>query len=142
MDDTIRKLRNVYSVQRGHARYRGIPFVLTFDEWKAIWEESGHLSERGRNRDQYVMARIGDRGPYAVGNVKIITFVENVSEQVFSPETREKLAAVNRGKVLSAETKAKVSAAQKAIVGRIFSEEHKARMSASARRRWAERRAR
>ena len=71
------KLRNAYCFHRNSARQRGIDFKLTFDEWLDFWKQSGHLHERGRKKDQYVMARHNDLGPYAVGNVSIITGTEN-----------------------------------------------------------------
>lgn len=75
-----RRLREAFWNKRSDANFRGIEFLLTFEEWLEIWEASGHLHERGRKRGQYVMARYGDKGPYAVGNVKIITAGENVAE--------------------------------------------------------------
>jgi hypothetical protein len=66
--------------QRGDAAKRGILFLLTFEEWWEIWQKSGHWHERGSGLGQYVMARFGDIGPYAVGNVKIITNKQNTAE--------------------------------------------------------------
>src|SRR5258706_316159 len=59
---------------------RRIPMLLTFDEWFGYWLASGHMEEYGRCRGQYVMARRGDRGPYDVGNVSVVTAEENVRE--------------------------------------------------------------
>ena len=69
-----------YAMQKARAKQRGIPFLLTYDEWLAIWKASGHLHERGRGREKWVMARLGDAGSYSVNNVKIIPFAENSSE--------------------------------------------------------------
>jgi hypothetical protein len=66
-----------FGTQRKHSRHRGIQFLFTFQEWMTIWEQSGRWHERGRGREEYCMARFGDTGPYAVGNVKIITNYEN-----------------------------------------------------------------
>jgi len=74
-------LKRAFWKQKWHAKRRDIVFSLTFDEWLAIWTASGHLYDRGRRKDQYVMARIADRGAYAVGNVVIITASENCIEQ-------------------------------------------------------------
>ena len=73
-------LRRRYSMQKSGARVRGIEFRLSYEQWLAIWTESGHLDERGRGPAKYCMARCGDRGAYEVGNVKIITLIENVAE--------------------------------------------------------------
>jgi hypothetical protein len=43
-----------------------------------VWLESGHWEERGSGPDQYVMHRVGDRGPYKVGNVFIDTNARNM----------------------------------------------------------------
>jgi hypothetical protein len=71
----------LYDKFMGHkynAEGNGVRFELTFDEWLQIWTDSGFLDQRGQGK--YVMARLGDKGPYAVGNVKIITAAENVRE--------------------------------------------------------------
>lgn len=73
-------LKKRFREQRHSSEQRGIAFLLTFDEWITVWTESGHLHERGKAPGQYVMARYGDCGPYAVGNVKIITMKANIQE--------------------------------------------------------------
>jgi hypothetical protein len=65
-----------YYAQRHSAAWRGIEWALSFPEWMEIWEQSGHFHERGRGSG-YVMARIGDCGPYAVGNVEVISGRQN-----------------------------------------------------------------
>jgi hypothetical protein len=73
-------LKGRFAGQKWEAKRRKIPFLLTWDEWITIWLASGHLFERGPHSNEYVMARFGDKGPYAVGNVKIITAAQNLSE--------------------------------------------------------------
>src|ERR1035437_8016006 len=77
---TREPLRRAFHYQRKKARKRGIRFLLTFAEWLKIWQDSGRLRERGRCRGEDVMSRPGDRGPYAVGNVKIVTVEANIIE--------------------------------------------------------------
>jgi hypothetical protein len=60
------------------AARRGIGWELTFEQWWALWEESGHWLERGKGQG-YCMCRNGDVGPYAVGNVSIALSRENSS---------------------------------------------------------------
>jgi hypothetical protein len=118
------------------ARQRGIEFLLTMEEWVTIWRESGHLHERGRGRGKYVMARYGDQGPYAVGNVKIITHSENCSEGMRGNKSR-------LGKLHTAETKAKISAKCRITnrgrvpwnKGRPHSDIHRAKLSAAQKLR-------
>lgn len=80
-DDLRTTPRWKFLLQQRQAKARGIVFLLTFDEWWEIWEQSGHWENRGKKSGQYVMARFGDVGPYAVGNVRITTCNENASEQ-------------------------------------------------------------
>lgn len=73
--------RRAYNQQRENAIYhRQIEWRLTFDQWRKIWDESGRWSERGRGADKFCMCRIGDVGPYAIGNVFISTNGENVRD--------------------------------------------------------------
>ena len=76
-----------YQRQKYHAKLRGMPFMLTFQEWCAIWHDSGKFAERGCRKGQYVMARFCDKGGYESGNVRIITCGENTSEgHKFNPQ--------------------------------------------------------
>ena len=63
--------------QRRNAAKREIEWNLSLGEWWNIWKESGKWNARGRHVGQYVMARKGDTGPYAIGNVEIITASQN-----------------------------------------------------------------
>jgi hypothetical protein len=107
---TLARWRAKWSTQRSDAKRRGILFLLTFEEWFGIWKESGRLAQRGHGVGRYVMARFGDRGPYAVGNVRIILFEENAREYRPTLNTKVKIGAAHAGKIVSAETRAKLSA--------------------------------
>lgn len=74
------KNRSIWYTQKAHARRRRIPFLLTFEEWWDIWQQSGHWEERGRKMGQYVMSRPNDKGAYEIGNVRIITTEQNLRE--------------------------------------------------------------
>jgi hypothetical protein len=111
------KQRDAYGQQKRKSIRRNIPFMLTLDEWLAIWLTSGHWPQRGRRRGQYHMARKGDVGPYAVGNVDIITGDQNRSEAMkgrkLPPRTAEhrrnlSLARAGKGHPISDETKRKM----------------------------------
>jgi hypothetical protein len=94
--------RTQYNRHRVRAKKRGIPFELTFWEWFGIWLDSGYARERGIRYDQYVMARHGDEGAYAIDNVRICTTQENHYELWSRPrdEVRAKMskAAKKQGK--------------------------------------------
>lgn len=70
-----------YTKHKINARRRGVEFKLTFEEWWDIWQKSGHWDKRGNRKGCYVMSRLRDEGPYAVGNVFIATFSSNVCDR-------------------------------------------------------------
>lgn len=73
-------LTSAFKNQKNAARHRKIDWDLTFPEWIRIWEESGHIEERGFGSGKYVMSRICDIGSYSKDNVRIITHNENSKE--------------------------------------------------------------
>jgi hypothetical protein len=115
-------------------------------QWALIWARSGHWHERGLGKGKYCMARFGDKGPYASWNVKIILQSENSSEgnigkknmgennpfygKKHTVETRLRMSAAQRGKKLSPEHRAKISAA---MMGKKHTAEARLRMSAAQR---------
>ena len=107
--------------QKACAKARGISFELSFAQWLSIWTESGHFHERGTLKDQYVMARFRDRGPYAVGNVRIITGAQNRAEQVgiVTPEHAAKISAALKGKP-KPKSPGQLAAIQHALAGNQF----------------------
>ena len=91
-----------YKMQQRNAIDRGIPFLLTYEEWLKIWNDSGKLEQRGRGANKFCMCRVGDLGSYAIGNVFIGTGRENVKAgnlgKPVSQEVRDKISASNSGK--------------------------------------------
>jgi len=65
-----------YSAHKTRAKERGIKFNLTFDEWWSLWKPYYGSSGKGR----LVMCRLGDTGPYEIGNVRIDTASNNALE--------------------------------------------------------------
>lgn len=121
------KPQRAFTLQRYGANMRGIAFKLTFEEWWDIWVLSGHWPDRGCRKGQYVMARFGDVGPYAVGNVRIISVEENRSEQRYSPERRARIVQALRGNKHGRANKGKTWS---------VSEAARLRMSMGQQRRW------
>ena len=120
------KFLKVYKAQKSNAKTRGVNFLLTFEQWLAIWTESGKLDRRGRGADKFCMCRNGDIGPYEVGNVFIGTGREKVRAgnlgKEMTQEVRDKISKSNKGRphawsvgdknpMHRPEVKAKVSAA-------------------------------
>jgi hypothetical protein len=121
-------LRRKFASHKGDAKRRGIPFLLTFDEWLGIWEASGRLPERGHGQGRYVMARCGDRGGYELGNVRVILFEENAREYRPTLDAKTRTGMAHRGKTVSVETREKLSEKAKA---RVHSLTARMKMSAS-----------
>ena len=65
--------------QKVTAKHRGIPFLFTFEEWVEWWGDDFAL--RGRKGHELVMARNGDIGPYAIGNVTKTTASKNCKDR-------------------------------------------------------------
>jgi hypothetical protein len=81
MRDATRRLELRFLQQRSSAKYRGVEFRLTFEEWRDWWLATGHVDERGKLRGQWVMARPGDAGAYEVGNLECMRAEDNVRQQ-------------------------------------------------------------
>jgi hypothetical protein len=69
--------RGKFILQRKAAKQRGIDWLMTFEEWLAVWGDM--FPQRGRTG--MVMGRKGDTGPYSVDNVDIITATENLRQR-------------------------------------------------------------
>jgi len=118
-------MRDAYLRQKGSAKFRSIDFLLSFDEWTDCWNKSGHADERGRNLGQYVMARYGDIGPYALDNVFITQCSVNCSDgktgrsplrgRKLPQSHKDAISAGGMGRIVTAETRAKISAAKRKV---------------------------
>lgn len=112
----IQKAKSKYHAAKDCAEFRNIPWNFTFDTWYQWWQDTGHWHERGSRKNQYVMSRHNDVGPYSVENVFCQTQSANAREGHLGkperidhksrlPETIEKskaTRAANRLKKLSA----------------------------------------
>ena len=74
-DGSLRK----FIIHRKHAKARGIGWQLSFAEWWDAWQQSGYWQRRGRGTG-YCMARNGDAGPYAIGNIYFCTGSQNTKD--------------------------------------------------------------
>ncbi len=106
-EEQIKIAEKKYRGQKSHSKARGIDFNLTFDEWLNIWLKSGHWEQRGRGKGTYVMSRVGDTGPYEIGNVFIQSNYDNVIQaqkgSVRSAESNLKRKLTQSGRKQSAE---------------------------------------
>lgn len=99
------RIRRAFTVAKDNARRRKIPFLLTFDQWFDIWDCSGFFERRGCRLGSYCMSRFGDVGPYAVGNVEIVSTQKNQSDATrgkrkppMSTEQKQLLSKLHKGK--------------------------------------------
>jgi hypothetical protein len=76
----MREWEQKYHQHKYRAERRGIPFELTFKQWLQIWQDSGHLHERGHRQGQYVMARLFGRGRAASSMIGRLTSEAALSE--------------------------------------------------------------
>jgi hypothetical protein len=95
LSDEDRLARCKFTQHKVRAARRGVAFLLSFEEWIKIWKDSGHWHERGPGAGRYCMARYGDEGAYAVGNVHICTNEENTDEVVVRGLVRRGLLPFN-----------------------------------------------
>jgi len=103
MIEELKPMWGKYIQHKSHSKSRGIDFQLTFEEWWDIWDKSGHWQDRGRGLGKYCMSRIGDLGPYAVGNVFIQSNSDNniqgMTGRKRSQETKDKISKSNKGQI-------------------------------------------
>lgn len=90
-----------FQQQRHAAKMRGIAWQLTFEEWWKFWQESGKWAVRGRGKGKFCMGRYGDAGPYALGNIKIISGTENLTDRESSPGEKNGFAKLTEDEVLA-----------------------------------------
>lgn len=77
-------VRRQWKAQRDSSKKRGIEFRFTLFQWHCWWTGElanlGPEARRGRRRNEYVMARIGDVGAYEPGNVYAARPLDNARD--------------------------------------------------------------
>ena len=128
-----RKAHLQYDNQRHTAGKRGIGFHLTFEQWFEFWQQSGHYAERGRKRGQYVMARFGDTGPYAIDNIFIHSAEGNAGDankgMPVDPDVLKARIGKKRTEEFRQKMSALVSGEKNGMYGKPRTEEHKEHIS-------------
>ena len=89
----LSRARIAYRQQEFRARKRGIAWEFSFEAWCEWWLETGRWYARGRRGDDYVMARIGEAGPYSPSNCICITQRQNLLD--VDPAVRREVGRVN-----------------------------------------------
>jgi hypothetical protein len=127
----LHQIRRKFFSHKSHTKSRidklgkPIEFKFTFDEWVAVWTDSGHLDEALAGSYVWVMGRNNDIGHYEPGNVSIISRSQNSSDG-------------GSGRVVDDTTKLKMSLAKKGsqpMLGKKHSAATRVKLSISARNR-------
>ena len=66
-----------YRAQKYNALRRKIGWIISYEDWCRVWDNSEKWDQRGRHAGGFVMARNNDQGPYSVDNVSIKSLSEN-----------------------------------------------------------------
>ena len=69
--------RRAFFIARANADRRGVEWQISLREWWDWWQTDNRWANRGRAASKFVMARTGDVGPYAIGNIYCTTFTGN-----------------------------------------------------------------
>lgn len=90
MIDDDGKLKRKYINKKVNARKENIECLLSFEEFCDLVKEANlKSSDLGFTGNNYVLARINDTGPYAIGNCRFITQKQNADEKVISEASKE-----------------------------------------------------
>lgn len=74
-----------WATLKQRAKAYGVDFQLTLEQYKALAVEAGIEAEQiGRCKGEYCVGRLGDVGPYTVGNCRFITVSQNHKEKVLN----------------------------------------------------------
>ena len=69
-----------YNTLKNNAKRRDIDFKLTFEEFKQFCFECELINQRGRSKNSYHIDRIDENRGYEVGNLQMLTNIENVKK--------------------------------------------------------------
>ena len=68
--------------KKRNCRRKGLEWMLSEDDVRLLLEQAGiKIYDVGIGLDKYQLGRIGDIGPYMMGNCRFITQRENLQEQ-------------------------------------------------------------
>jgi hypothetical protein len=66
-----------YQRAKNNALQRGVEWLFDESSWLKVWKDSGRWKDRGQAPGKFQMARLGDCGPYADWNVRIVRMESN-----------------------------------------------------------------
>ncbi len=144
VDPDMHKAKDQHRNQKHYAKARGILFLLTFEQWWEVWQDSGHWHERGPLPHQFCMARgtaqQPDIGAYEMGNIRIITNAKNRGEQDTSYLIGNDHALGNKHTEEWKQEQSRRLQGNTNAAGHRWSEEDRAKIGEAARKAWKLRR--
>lgn len=81
-------LRYFWNCLKSGARWRGIPFSLTFEQYRDFALSTGYFNRKGKTADSLSIDRIKDELGYEQGNLQVLTLAENTRKR-FVPRLRQ-----------------------------------------------------
>ena len=86
-----------YNTQKAGAKARGIPFLLTFEEWYNWFLSQGvdRNIPQGNGGGSKAMCRYNDSGPYSLSNIYLGTQSSNIQD--FNKRTKRKMIKTPNG---------------------------------------------
>lgn len=80
-DPEEHKKYKIFIQQKNQAQWREEPWLITFEEWKQLWDESGQWDNRGRERSCFCMTRRDVTEPWTKNNATVISREEHSRKQ-------------------------------------------------------------
>jgi hypothetical protein len=78
----MKLVNRYYNTKKATAKQQGIPFELSLSQMHLLLFSAGiGVKQIGKSSSDYCLARLGDTGPYALGNCRFITVAENLREK-------------------------------------------------------------
>src|SRR5258706_9221221 len=60
-----------YLTHKRDALRKGVAYDISFEDWKDMWNSSGHFQDKGSKTGQYTMVRLDKTKPFTFGNIEI-----------------------------------------------------------------------
>ena len=61
-----------YGTEQGRAWKAGQDWLLSYEEWYALWEQSGLVQHRGPGIKHHRLSRLDHYGAWELGNVEVV----------------------------------------------------------------------
>lgn len=94
-----------YLNKKSNAKKRGIPFMLTLEEWTEFCIATDYVKSQAETRTAYHVDRIDNNKGYTIDNIELITAADNVRKQWTVDYTAEYCPKEKRMKFYSRKNK-------------------------------------